>query len=644
LWNYWGELLMRLCLHASHQALIYNNLTLQNELINTELEKYTSLVGVSVDDTSLLFVAGIGPNGGFTSVWEIDDGMVELPTFRTLNREGRREKWMKFREKYRRPTEAGGESSKKKNKLLPPIASYQKAGRMLAVDRDPSMPAKFAAELDTDYRVVLWTLQAVDEEHLARDPTGPANLFVMSGHEKTFLVLKHSSKVCAMKVMDDPDSEGAGGPAVLVGCDDGKILAWDAEGDDRGQVYAQMRSLTANEIILPVIMLFISSLQIMSFAFVDEVPWPVLVHRPARKAHRFVTLDFSPTVAGFESEISKTVDDIRQFNQKVLFYTRMQLVTGCMSIFLVLATIGCVQIINWIIYNLQDSRWFRSRWPTLILLGLCRCLRSCVELLAALVSTVLVVPMMKSCADLFHCKPHLYPGAMLAWTEDIDMTKIANGTDITDISVRCLEGQHLTMCVIMIFMLPVYIFTLLPFAAVGGDIQYVPRSTLFDGPRLWKRDSNWRAAAHRAATDLHMGILHPNPDYVFNTMCVELMAKISLPFITTLNVDNPLNELVCVSLVGLIGFMHSMRYPPYVEQKIVLLVQHLKLLILCCMLCGLFTVVLNDRTSFLSLIPLVLSFSVVLAHMVWRVYRTPFQTVNPQMHDLALIRQDVSQA
>ena len=45
------------------------------------------------------------------------------------------------------------------------------------------------------------------------------------------------------------DSEG---PAIVVGCDDGAVYAWDLGGHDKGQIYAEMRSLSPMEVPLVV--------------------------------------------------------------------------------------------------------------------------------------------------------------------------------------------------------------------------------------------------------------------------------------------------------------------------------------------------------------------------------------------------------
>ena len=37
------------------------------------------------------------------------------------------------------------------------------------------------------------------------------------------------------------------GPAVVVGTDEGAVYAWDLSGHDKGQIYAEMRSLSPME-------------------------------------------------------------------------------------------------------------------------------------------------------------------------------------------------------------------------------------------------------------------------------------------------------------------------------------------------------------------------------------------------------------
>ena len=38
------------------------------------------------------------------------------------------------------------------------------------------------------------------------------------------------------------------GPAVVVGTDEGAVYAWDLSGHDKGQIYAEMRSLSPIEV------------------------------------------------------------------------------------------------------------------------------------------------------------------------------------------------------------------------------------------------------------------------------------------------------------------------------------------------------------------------------------------------------------
>ena len=122
-------------------------------------------------------------------------------------------------------------------------------------------------------------------------PQDPANLLIMPGREKVELIMTHKSKVIDTQVTFcelQPKSfflgyrvklsgfqmtntslkplpvsthintvtgrnflkvvEDSEGPAVVVGCDDGAVYAWDLSGHDKGQIYAEMRSLSPLEV------------------------------------------------------------------------------------------------------------------------------------------------------------------------------------------------------------------------------------------------------------------------------------------------------------------------------------------------------------------------------------------------------------
>ncbi|OLP82342.1 hypothetical protein AK812_SmicGene37007 [Symbiodinium microadriaticum] len=132
-------------------------------------------------------------------------------------------------------------------------------------------------------------------------PDDPANLLIMPGRETAAsfyecleCVVRRSSAVPAMvarqalfasaKAPSPPDSshpskiidtavvEDSEGPALVVGCDDGALYAWDLSGHDKGQIYAEMRSLSPMEV---------SALQMVSFAFGPAIPWKETVKQPA---------------------------------------------------------------------------------------------------------------------------------------------------------------------------------------------------------------------------------------------------------------------------------------------------------------------------------------------------------------------------
>lgn len=125
--------------------------------------------------------------------------------------------------------------------------------------------------------------------------------------------------------------------------------------------------------------------------------------------------------------------------------------------------------------------------------------------------------------------------------------------------------------------LPVYFYVLVPYAVCAGDAHYVPKSILFDW-RIWEDENTWWKAAERSATDLHLAFLHPNPKEVFRTNILELLAKIMLPVVTILLAPTPLIEMIGVTLIGAVMWANSMIHPPYVERKMTVLVQDLKLL------------------------------------------------------------------
>jgi predicted phosphohydrolase len=86
LWNSKGEEIMRLALDSD--VLYYDEINDKEALLeNVECKTYSALAGVQKEDVTLLFLTGEDASdekrGPFTAVWGIEDGMVELPEFKT---------------------------------------------------------------------------------------------------------------------------------------------------------------------------------------------------------------------------------------------------------------------------------------------------------------------------------------------------------------------------------------------------------------------------------------------------------------------------------------------------------------------------------------------------------------------------------
>merc|ERR1712039_626859 len=105
----------------------------------------------------------------------------------------------------------------------------------------------------------------------------------------------------------------------------------------------------------------------------------------------------------------------------------------------------------------------------------------------------------------------------------------------------------------------------------------------------------WRQATTRAHTAVHMGSLAVHPSTAFEAQMMELFAKISLPFISQCTHD--LLQMALMSLVMLAVWLNTSKNPLYIEEKIAMIVQHLKLLTFLSMVCGTITVLINNKES-----------------------------------------------
>jgi hypothetical protein len=488
-----------------------------------------------------------------------------------------------------------------------PVTAYRQAGAQLAVDVSGFSP-KFAAEIEEKTRVKLWTLQVSIPQRFAREPPSPINVLVMSGCEKIFLELRNESQVCAMKCVEDLDDSasalGAGGPAVLVGCDDGNLVLWDVEGRDKGQMYAQMRSLSGFEIILPIAVLVISTLQIISFAFTPRVPWQANVRAPTRAIYHASMLDY---------------DFLWDIPRIDIIYIKIRAVTSMMFLYAFSGMIGLPELLKMGTWWIQGTEFFRKETfvfgPAHIILTVLRSLIKVLKLWIQVMSTVAVVPMMTICAQFLNCKPGFHPGSHLAYTEDVE----------------CLTGNHLWFTVVLCPVILAFTFVLIPHALVRGDCDYVPRDTLYD-VKVWKSGNMWRQATQRASTTIHMGGLHLHPQKVFENTVGETFAKMALPFIS--NCTDVRLQMMLMSIVMFFVYQQTVRYPLYIEEKLASLHQHLKGLTFLAMVCAALTVFIDDQESYFSFVLIVAVTISVSVHFLYDISKLRLRRRHVQVfHD-----------
>merc|ERR1712061_121887 len=111
-----------------------------------------------------------------------------------------------------------------------------------------------------------------------------------------------------------------------------------------------------------------------------------------------------------------------------------------------------------------------------------------------------------------------------------------------------------------------YLLVLMPFAAVLGDMSYIPTKTFWDAFRVppWRKECLWQQAARRKATDLNLGMLHPNPDHNFVALIFELLTKSGTAIWVTMTTNSPLPQMGFLSVVHTLMFAQSLLFPPVV--------------------------------------------------------------------------------
>jgi len=288
-----------------------------------------------------------------------------------------------------------------------------------------------------------------------------------------------------------------------------------------------------------------------------------------------------------------------KIDKELIFWPEIIAILGYAAFFLFSALVGLPQRSDELCRAVQNSQRFRDETSSGSTAGLahttlrlCKVVSTVMYLIMQLGSTVLVSPMMQTLASAMACvRPDDVP-----WTDAL----LGNPDDTIFLAaaphVMCWKGPHLSIMFLIAIIVPFYLVVLIPYAVCAGDANYVPTSTLWDW-QIWKEDNNWYKAAMRSATDLHLAFLHPNPRYVFRTNLLDLIAKVSLPIVTILLAPDPLIEMSLVTAIGAMLYFNAMFRAPYVERKMTVLVQDLKLFTMLTMACGVLTVYLADPDS-----------------------------------------------
>mmetsp|Transcript_118011 Transcript_118011/g.380908 ORF Transcript_118011/g.380908 Transcript_118011/m.380908 type:complete len:533 (-) Transcript_118011:40-1638(-) len=470
-----------------------------------------------------------------------------------------------------------------------PIITYKDLGNSLDVDQSRHS-TEFYVELRDDLTCAVWGLEGAKAADLAIRPRGPQSLLISPTSRNMLIDLRHSAKVTQLRVAEDPDL--AGGPCLITACVDGNVLLWDLEGVDKGEVYAELRSLRLVEVVFPILLLVVSFFQVSSFAFGPEVEWRDEVRKPATFTRKVMIGD---------------IDLVIEVPRSLIFIPMVWCALGVMATFLVLVLTGMPELLNLAIYLTQSTKAYQREnrsalfGPRHVLRRALEIVRSLLGLFVAALSTIMVAPMFKLCAQAIDCvhgsgKPYLAEAPQ----------------------VVCYEGAHLTLTVLLCIVTPIYFLALMPYAVVEGDMKYMKwRKLFFPG-------SYWRASAARKATVLDLGPLHPNPDTVFNNLLLEFTAKALLPVIEVQTTSAPAVQMALITFVGATLYMASIFFPPKVDRMFCCVVRGLRLFTLCTMLCGCLTVALR-RQSPVPLGLLALSGLLVAAHTARGIWTIPLR-------------------
>lgn len=405
--------------------------------------------------------------------------------------------------------------------------------------------------------------------------------------------------VTDFKVAED-DVEG---PVLLSASTAGTVYTWSMKKIDRGEICAQLRSLSLKELILPPTLLLMTMFQLCSFAFGPATMWRKSVRQTIKYGADFFLL-------GTEVSIEFAIKSSDKF------WWELAIVVPLMVVFLLCEALGAYQVLNKLQGRVQSSKIFKDAdvqgsWSHMHLLRRAlTCAQCALSLGVWFCCSVGVAPVFKICAQALRCSQ--------AEADAKYYLDVTGGHAIEcwmvlgwPCGLRWEETHAWSYC--SAWLLPLactYLVGLAPFAVVSGDASYVQRDELLD----YKR---WEFNAERKATALNLGFFHPNPQYIFRALLTEMASKAILPMITWMVVQPHLQMTLASALMALL-FAQSMLFPPFINRRYCAIVQGCRLFALCTMLCGLITVIIGSKRSILPIGLLALCFALVAALTYYR--------------------------
>eukprot|EP00443_Scrippsiella_acuminata_P049821 CAMPEP_0115375502 /NCGR_PEP_ID=MMETSP0271-20121206/2492_1 /TAXON_ID=71861 /ORGANISM="Scrippsiella trochoidea, Strain CCMP3099" /LENGTH=966 /DNA_ID=CAMNT_0002798561 /DNA_START=57 /DNA_END=2953 /DNA_ORIENTATION=- len=515
-----------------------------------------------------------------------------------------------------------------------PLLTYKHCGDRLDLDRS-GYSTDFAVDVRSDYQVAMWNLQGVPPHRLAISPRGPVNRLVCprSGFDHIQLQLTHRSKVMHMCTAEDPDD--AGGPCLIVGCEDGSAVAWDLEGVDQGEISAEMRSLHAHELMIPLALWLLTFFQVVSFAFGPSIKWRKEVQKPMHITQKLAFIE---------------VDVVLTCPATLLFWAE---IAGCvvsMSLYLLFTITPAQELVNWVARKLQSTNAFKVgksglHNPAVMITSAMSLVQRAIHFFLLLSSTIFVVPIFKKCAMALDCvhagkSPPKYEFILfhIFFGDNVPLPEEEAPFLQSVPAVKCFTGSHRRLCIALFLLVPCYLIALIPYAVVEGDSNYVSVAKLWGGLSQTIRkfmfmsnvsENYWIESAMRKATVVNLGFVHPHPDNIFVTRVVELFAKAALPVIVIETTSYARLQMYMVTVVGFIMLVVTFACPPKVDRKLCRIEQGLRVFTFCTMCCGCLTVEL-EKDSVVPLIVLGVSAVIVPLFFLALAVREPVSPVNVQ--------------